>query len=203
MGCLHELIGKQFRGSNNGDGNCDYSQGFGKQLYRGCLQIDSLTNSIQKPFEIIAIIKNGVLIYNNIYNDSRYVPDDDGWSDFTGPVFKIMLSLSNGEFFNIFYGVVTSDRAAFMDGVTPRLLDSFTVEILKELMYKCHGIYDLRYYVSAPTQYTYHLYRGDSFYYLTTNTGNDAFYIGFKGKILQGDKDKVLDYMMSLNSANR
>lgn len=187
-------------GSPRRDTGTDRYPVFASSLFQGSLDIDSLSGAVGHPVEIIAMLRNRQLIYLNTANSYRYVMDYDGWKSFTGPAFKIILTLATGDVFNIFYGVVTADRKGFIMGVTPELLDGFTVTILKELTAKCPGIFDLRQFVSAPTQYTYHLYQGNSFYYLTTNRGNDAFCIHFSGRdIVQGDRDTVLSHIRNLN----
>lgn len=118
--------------------------------FRAPRDIDSLSGAVGHPVEIIAMLRNRQRIYLNTANSYRYVMDYDGWKSFTGPAFKIILTLVTGKVFNIFYGVVTADREGFIMGVPPELLDGFTVTILKELTAKCPGIFDLSQFVSAP-----------------------------------------------------
>ncbi len=170
-----------------------------RNIYSGSLVIDSLRGFSGETFEIILIVKNESVIYNNLCNTAHYSTDRDGDLKFRGPVFKIMLSLTTGDRFDIFYGFVTDDREGTMMDVTPSLLDSYTVNILKEILVKCPGIFDLRYYQGAPTQYTYHLYRNERYYYLTTNRGNDAFCVMQDGsRVYEGDRSQVIDFIAGL-----
>ena len=95
--------------SNNGCVNqgSSVTTNFQNRLYNKSLFIASI---VDRGVVVIAIIKNGKLLYNNFYTDSSYGYDKDGDIKFRGPVFKIELSLRNGDHFDIFYGVVTDDR---------------------------------------------------------------------------------------------
>lgn len=186
--------------SNNGCVNqgSSVTTNFQNRLYNKSLFIASIVN---RGVVVIAIIKNGKLLYNNFYTDSSYEYDNDGDIKFRGPVFKIELSLRNGDHFDIFYGVVTDDRQGLMMDVrdSPSMLDNYTINTLKEIQSKCPGIYDLSLFENAPTRYAYHLYKNSTFYVMTNNFGTDAYFINFKtGEYRNGNRDEIYKFIGTL-----
>ncbi len=149
---------------------------------------------------VAAIIRNDYLVYNNIYNSDDYDCDKDGDIKFRGPVFKIELSLRNCDNFSIFYGIVTNDRQLVMMDIEayPGILDEYAVNILKEIQFKCKNLYNLMLFAQAPTRYTYHLYKGASYYYLTNNRGDDSYFIDCaNGTYKRGSRGYIVEVMNS------
>ena len=101
-------------------------------MYRGSLVIESLNSFAELDVKVLAIVQNKKnLIYSNTYDSSFYDREDDGFFLFRGPVYWIELSFSNGCIYDIFYGIVTSDRYLITSSVSSPTLDYFCSLILK------------------------------------------------------------------------
>jgi len=126
---------------------------------------------------ILAVLHGKNSAYINNYEASMFEEERQGSASFRGPVYRITLSLSNGDEFDIFYGIITNDRQGMVMSMNSSVLTMMSVPILKELVQKINGLYDLSLYRDAPTRYTYYLEKGNRWYYITNNSGNDSFYI--------------------------
>ena len=165
-------------------------------MYKGSLVIEFLNSFADLDVKVLAIVKNKEnLIYSNTYDSSFYDREDDGFRLFRGPVYWIELFLSDGCIYDIFYGVVTSDRFLITSIVTP-VLDDFCVYILKEINEKCGNVFDFSLYLNAPTHYTFHFRMSDRYYYATNNMGTEAVFISLDGtEIRYGDRGSVERYI--------
>ena len=147
---------------------------------------------------VIAIAKGLDCIYLNTYESQIFEGENQGSASFRGPVYRIDLSLSNGEHFNIFYGIVTDDRHSMTSSIDSNTLDAFCVLILKELAIKVSGLYDLRKFKNAPTHRTFYLERFPLGYYITNNSGNDSYYLPLnRSRLMTGDRDSILSRIQS------
>ena len=166
-------------------------------MYRGSLVIESLNSFAELDVKVLAIVKNKKnLIYSNTYDSSFYDREDDGFFLFRGPVYWIELSFSNGCIYDIFYGIVTSDRYLITSSVSSPTLDYFCSLILKEINAKCGYIFDFSLYQGAPTHYTFHFRMSDCYYYATNNMGIEAVFISLDGtEIRYGDRGSVERYI--------
>ena len=165
-------------------------------MYKGSLVIEFLNSFADLDVKVLAIVKNKEnLIYSNTYDSSFYDREDDGFRLFRGPVYWIELFLSDGCIYDIFYGVVTSDRFLITSIVTP-VLDDFCVYILKEINEKCGNVFDFSLYLNAPTHYTFHFRMSDRYYYATNNMGTEAVFISLDGsEIRYGDRESIERYI--------
>ncbi|MBQ8708471.1 MAG: DUF805 domain-containing protein [Succinivibrionaceae bacterium] len=150
------------------------------------VRFDELTRSIGHTVALAAITTDQELIYCNTAGDALYRPDGNGGLLYPGVAFKIMLKLSDGSSFDIFYAVETDRPHEFMAGITSEILDRYAVTILKDLYARFPYVFNLKLYENAPTRYVYSLSRGKDFYCLTTTSGDDALYIRPEGKIMAG-----------------
>ncbi len=164
--------------------------------------IHSLTKTIDPTYKILAIIKNGKLIRRNRFIDPDCVAGTEGELVFDGPVYKIILNLSTSETFNIFYGITSQNIDLIKSAITETVLDRYSIDILKELTYKTINLFNMEYYKSSPTQYTYTLFRGDDFLYFESKMGFDAIYIPFNGsEIYQGTDFEARLHLLSINKS--
>ncbi len=124
---------------------------------------------------ILAVLHGKNSAYINTYEASMFEAERQGSASFRGPVYRITLSLSNGDEFDIFYGIITNDRQGMVMSMNSSALTTMSGYILKELAQKITGLYDLRLYLNAPTRYTYYLEKGNGWYYITNNSGDDSF----------------------------
>jgi hypothetical protein len=82
----------------------------------------------------------------------------------------------------------------------PSLLDDYALEILKDLYQKFPQVVNLNLFAQAPTRYAYHLYKDKTFYWLTNNLGDDAYYIDFvTTEYKRASRDEILKLVVKNN----
>lgn len=144
---------------------------------KSSLHISSIEAVDDVKLVILAILKGETPQYINTYDSSMFERERDGSASFRGPVYRITLSLTNGEEFDIFYGLITDDRQGMVMSMNQTAMDNMCAYTLKELAEKIPGLYDLNLFKGAPTRYTYYLEKGNGWYYITNNSGDDSFFI--------------------------
>ena len=164
------------------------------------IHIDSVKSIDTVDIVILAILNKKFPLYVNKYEDYIFEPEDsDGDRVFRGPVYKIEFSLLSGEYFEIFYGIVTDDRQGMVMSMTNQALDTFCIYVLKELVAKIPGIFDLRKFGSAPTSYTYYFVKNTKntdYFYITNNSGSDSYYVKSDlSSFKKADRDVILSYI--------
>lgn len=173
-----------------------FSNTFTNRYYTSSFSLNDLSSQTGYNAKILAMTKNKKLIYSNIYDESFYVDEQDGYFLFTGPVYMIELNLTNGDQFEIFYGFVTDDRQGITSYLNPSVLDQFCLLVLKEINDKCPSLIDFHYYLSAPTYYTFYFRKTSKYYYITNNKGDVSFLINLDGsRVIRGDRSLVLSSM--------
>jgi len=75
---------------------------------KSSLHIGSIEAVDDVKLVILAVLKGKKPEYINTYESSMFESERDGSASFRGPVYRITLSLTNGEEFDIFYGIITS-----------------------------------------------------------------------------------------------
>lgn len=122
---------------------------------------------------IMAIVQNEEAKYVNTYEPKLLSLNEDGSYDFNGPIYKIELIFSKDDPIYIYYGIVTDDRVYITSLMNGRMMDTFSIGIVRDLMKSFPSLCDYHLIQRLPTHFTYYLEKKDNEFCFSNNSGTD------------------------------